>query len=345
MDDESTWNPELVQVLGWVIFSLILVCLIVMFLITYATFKGPLRGHFTNEEVKTQSEDAPPPPKDLPEFTGLQQEFLLDKDVTFEEVIEMKRVMEEDGSIDEEVFVEEDIIYNDIPVPGERSYQLSIEFVDPSEATLKAKATEDTQQIIEKAEEILVRETKLLEEVSRKLDQFVAHSKSKMSNEIEEDTKKVKEGVVVTVDLKKMANVEEELAKSKPRGKRTKNKNPLTKSLGPKMSKAKSQKLPTSTTPTSIQVTLEEEITSEGESDNLGTDLEAADEEDREEGEDYDYYDEEAGPGEERVKRSRSGSRFGRSRVRMMSFRKRSGVDKSRDSNDINANMESNNDD
>jgi len=345
VDDESTWNPELVQVLGWVIFSLILVCLIVMFLITYATFKGPLRGHFTNEEVETQSENAPLPPQELPEFTGLQQEFLLDQDVTFEEVIEMKRVMEEDGSIDEEVFVEEDIIYNDIPDPGERSYQPSIEFVDPSETTLKAKATEDTQQIIEKAEEILVRETKLLEEVSRKLDQFVAHSKSKMSNEIEEDTKKVEEGVVVTVDSNKMANVEEELAKSKPRGKRTKNKNPLTKSLGPKMSKAKSQKLPTSTTPTSIQVTLEEEITSEGESDNLGTDLEAADEEDREEGEDYDYYDEEAGPGEERVKRSRSGSRFGRSRVRMMSFRKRSGVDKSRDSNDINANMESNNDD
>jgi len=343
VDDESTWNPELVQVLGWVIFSLILVCLIVMFLITYATFKGPLRGHFTNEEVKTQSENAPPPSQELPEFTGLQQEFLLDQDVTFEEVIEMKRVMEEDGSIDEEVFVEEDIIYNDIPVPGQRSYQPSIEFVDP----LKAKAKEDTQQIIEKAEEILERETKLLEEVSRKLDQFVAHSKSKMSNEIEEDTKKVEEGVVVTVDSKKMANVKEELAKSKTRGKRTKNKNPLTKSLGPKMSKAKTQKLPTSTTPTSIQVPLEleEEITSEGELDNLGTDQEEADEEEGEEGEDYDYYDEEAGPGEERVKRSRSGSRFGRSRVRMMSFRKRSGVDKSRDSNDINTNLDSNNDD
>merc|ERR1711934_739428 len=107
------------------------------------------------------------------------------------------------------------------------------------------------QQIIEKAEEILVRETKLLEEVSKKLDQFVAHSKSIMSNELEEGTKKVEEGVAVTVDSKKMANVEE-LAKSKPRGKRTKNKNPLTKSLGlgPKMSTAKSQKQPTSTTPT-----------------------------------------------------------------------------------------------
>ena len=347
VDDESTWNPELVQVLGWVIFSLILVCLIVMFLITYATFKGPLRGHFLNGEVKTQSDNAPPPPKELPEFTGLQQEFLLDHDVTFEEVIEMKRVMEEDGSIDEEVFVEEDIIYNDIHVPGERYYQPSIEFVDPSEATLKAKATEETQQIIEKAEEILVRETKLLEEVSKKLDQFVAHSKSIMSNELEEDKKKVEEGVAVTVDSKKMANVEEELAKSKPRGKRTKNKNPLTKSLGlgPKMSKAKSQKQPTSTTPTSIQVPLEADITPDGELENLGTDQEEFNEEDREEGEDYDYYDEEAGPGEERVKRSRTGSRFGRSRVRMMSFRKRSGGDKSRDSNDINANKDSNNDD
>merc|ERR1711934_537488 len=107
----------------------------------------------------------------------------------------------------------------------------------------------------------------------------------------------------------------------------------------------KSQKLPTSTTPTSIQVPLEADITPDGELENLGTDQEEADEEDREEGEDYDYYDEEAGPGEERVKRSRTGSRFGRSRVRMMSFRKRSGGGKSRDSNDINANKDSNNDD
>ena len=348
MDDESTWNPELVQVLGWVIFSLILVCLIVMFLITYATFKGPLRGHFLNEEAKTKSENAPQPPQELPEFTGLQQEFLLDQDVTFEEVIEMKRVMEKDGSINEEVFVEEDIIYNDIPVPDERNeryHQPSIEIVDPSEATLKAKTTEETQQIIEKAEEILERETKLLEEVSKKLDQFVAHSKSMMSNEIEEDTKKVEEGDLFSVDSKNKANFEEEFAKPKPRGKRTKNKNPLTKSVGPKMSKAKSQKLPTSATPSSIHVSPEVDVTLGGELENFGRDQEEAGEEDREEGEDYDYYDEEEGPGEERVKRSRSGSRFGRSRVRMMTFRKRGGVDKTRDSNDINANMESNNDD
>ncbi len=75
-----------------------------MFLITYATFKGPIRSHFQTEEAKTQSESHPP----LPEFTGLQQEFLLNKDVTYEEVIEMKRVMEEDGNVDEEVFVEEE---------------------------------------------------------------------------------------------------------------------------------------------------------------------------------------------------------------------------------------------
>merc|ERR1712176_1429132 len=110
-----------------------------------------------------------------------------------------------------------------------------------------------------------------------------------------------------------MANVEE-LAESKPRGKRTKNKNPLTKSVGLKMSKAKSQKLPTSTTPTSIQVSPQVDVTSGGELENLGRDQEEAVEEDREEEEDYDYYDEEEGPGEERVKRSRSGSRFGRSR-------------------------------
>ena len=43
------------------------------------------------------------PSLQLPEFTGLQQDFLLDKDVTFEEVLEMKRALEEeDGFVDKE---------------------------------------------------------------------------------------------------------------------------------------------------------------------------------------------------------------------------------------------------
>ena len=338
VDDEKSWNPELVQILGWVIFSLVLVCLIVMFLITYATFKGPLRSHFVKEEAKTQPESLPPsspPSQDLPEFTGLQQEFLLDKDVTFEEVIEMKRVLEEDGNVDEEVFVEEDIFYNDVPVPAEGLYEHPIQFVDPSEATFKPKTSEESQQIILKAEEILERETKLLEEVSKKLDEFVAHSKS-LTNPIDIDRDTKKDEGVESVDSSKMDSAENELEKSKPRGKRTKNKNPLTKSIEPKMSKAKIKKLPTATTPTSIEPSLALDNELERKKDNSGTDEEEEDvEEDREEGEDYDS-DAEAGPGEERVKRgSRSGSRFGRSRVRMMSFRKRSGLDKSRDSNDM----------
>ena len=341
VDDEKSWNPELVQILGWVIFSLVLVCLIVMFLITYATFKAPLRSHFVKEEAKTQPESHPPsspPSQELPEFTGLQQDFLLDKDVTFEEVIEMKRVLQEDGTVDEEVFVEEDIIYNDVPVPAERLYEQTIQFVDPSEATFKPKTSVESQQIIEKAEEILERETKLLEEVSKKLDEFVAHSKSLTNpTDMDNDTKKDE---VESVYSSKMDSAENELEKPKPRGKRTKNKNPLTKSIGPKMSKAKIQKLPTATTPTSIEPSLTLDIELEREKDNSGTDEgEEHVEEDREEGEAYDYdteAEDEVGPGEERVKRgSRSGSRFGRSRVRMMSFRKRSGFDKSRDSNDM----------
>ena len=342
MDDEKSWNPELVQILGWVIFSLVLVCLIVMFLITYATFKAPLRSHFVKEDAKTQPESLPPssqPSQELPEFTGLQQDFLLDKDVTFEEVIEMKRVLEEDGNVDEEVFVEEDIIYNDVPVPAERLYEQTIQFVDPSEATFKPRTSEESEHIIEKAEEILERETKLLEEVSKKLDEFVAHSKS-LTNPTDMDNDTKKDEGVESVDSSKMDSAKNELEKPKPRGKRTKNKNPLTKSIGPKMSKAKIQKLPTATTPTSIEPSLTLDIELEREKDNSGTDEGEEDvEEDREEGEAYDYdsdAEDEVGPGEERVKRgSRSGSRFGRSRVRMMSFRKRSGFDKSRDSIDM----------
>ena len=336
VDDEKSWNPETVQILGWVIFSLVLVCLVVMFLITYATFKGPIRSHFQTEEAKTQSESHPPLSQELPEFTGLQQEFLLDKDVTYEEVIEMKRVMEEDGNVDEEVFVEEDIFYNDLPAPNERLYEPAIQIVDPSEATLKAKTAEDSQQIIEKAEEILDRETQLLQEVSKKLDEFVAYTKTLKTNEIDVDEKKDEEGLVSVGSQKVDEN--ESAIKSKPRGKRTKNKNPLTKSMGPKMSKAKIRKL--STTTTLIQPTLQppKDYKSEGEIDNSITNQEYADadEQEAEEAEDYDYNDEDqAERGEERVKRSRSGSRFGRSRVRMMTFRKRSGFDKSRDSNDI----------
>jgi len=334
VDDEKSWNPETVQILGWVIFSLVLVCLVVMFLITYATFKGPIRSHFQTEEAKTQSESHPPPPQELPEFTGLQQEFLLDKDVTYEEVIEMKRVMEEDGNVDEEVFVEEDIFYNDLPVPIERLSEKTKQFVDPSEAALKAKTAEESQQIIEKAELILDRETQLLQEVSKKLDEFVSYTKTLKTNEIDVDEKKDEEGLMSVGSQKIDEN--ESAIKSKPRGKRTKNKNPLTKSMGPKMSKAKIQKLSTSTT--SIQPTLQppKDFKSEGETDNSITNQEYSDEQEGEEAEDYDYSDEDqAERGEERVKRSRSGSRFGRSRVRMMTFRKRSGFDKSRDSNDI----------
>ena len=346
VDDEKSWNPEFVQILGWVIFSLVLVCLVVMFLITYATFKGPLRSHFRNEETQIQSESHPPPSQEL----QLQQEFLLDKDVTYEEVIEMQRVMEEDGSVDEEVFVEEDIFYNDLPVPMERLSKQAKQFVDPAEAMLKAKTVEESKQIIEKAEVILDRETQLLQEVSKKLDEFVAYTKT-LTNEVDVDTQKDDEGFV-SVDSQKIDENEFAIDSkpSKPRGKRTKNKNPLTKSIGPKMTKAKIQKLPLSTTSTSIQPiqpTLLKDDKLDGEPDNSTSNPEHADEQNEEEGEeeeeieeseDYDYDDEDqAELGEERVKRSRSrsGSRFGRSRVRMMTFRKHSGLDKSRDSNDL----------
>ena len=165
VDNENPWSPELVKVLGWVIFSLVLVCLIVMFLITFATFKAPLRSHFQNWKAKKLDEiDNLPSPSllQLPEFTGLQQEFLLDNDVTFEEVMEMKRVLEEDSYVDEE---------DNLPAPDEK-------LVDSFEASMKAETSEKSYQVSVNGEQTLEKETKLVQVVFKILEDFVAHSKN-----------------------------------------------------------------------------------------------------------------------------------------------------------------------
>ena len=189
VDNENPWSPELVKVLGWVIFSLFLVCLIVMFLITFATFKTSLRSNFQDGEAKKMSEidNLASTSLELPEFTGLQQDFLLDKDVTFEEVLEMKRALEEeDGYVDEEVSLEEDIIYNNLPAPVERLYKAE-KLVDSSEASLTAETSEKFQQVSVNSDQVLEKETKLVEVVFKILEDFVAHSKNLT---IEEDKKK-----------------------------------------------------------------------------------------------------------------------------------------------------------
>ena len=127
------------------------------------------------------------PSLELPEFTGLQQDFLLDKDVTFEEVLEMKRALEEeDGYVDEEVLQEEDIIYNNLPAPVERLYKAE-KLVDSSEASLTAETSEKFQQVSVNGDQVLEKETKLVEVVFKILEDFVAHSKNLT---IDEDKKK-----------------------------------------------------------------------------------------------------------------------------------------------------------
>ena len=165
MDNENPWNPELVKVLGWVILSLVLMCLIVIFLITYNTFMPPLRSHFQDREPKKLDRiDKRPSPSllQLPEFTGLQQDFLLDKDVTFEEVLKMKRALEEDGYVDEE---------DDLPTPDERLYK-DEKPVDSTENSEKSK------QVNVNGEQTLEKETKLVQVVFKILEDFVAHSKN-----------------------------------------------------------------------------------------------------------------------------------------------------------------------
>ena len=171
MDNET--SPELVKVLRWVIFSLVLVSLILMFLITYNTFMVPLRSHFQDEEAKKLNgiDKLPSPSLLLPEFTGLQQDFLLDKDVTFEEVLKMKRALEEDGYVDEE---------DDLPTPDERLYK-DEKPVDSTENSEKSK------QVNVNGEQTLEKETKLVQVVFKILEDFVAHSKNLT---IDEDKKK-----------------------------------------------------------------------------------------------------------------------------------------------------------
>ena len=169
MDNET--SPELVKVLRWVIFSLVLVSLILMFLITYNTFMVPLRSHFQDEEAKKLNgiDKLPSPSLLLPEFTGLQQDFLLDKDVTFEEVLKMKRALEEDGYVDEE---------DDLPTPDERLYK-DEKPVDSTENSEKSK------QVNVNGEQTLEKETKLVEVVFKILEDFVAHSKNFTIDDLE----------------------------------------------------------------------------------------------------------------------------------------------------------------
>ena len=303
VDEESSWNPETEQILSWVIFSLITVSLILAAFVTLVTLNGPGLAHFKTEDVKTHTDRNPEPPQELPEFEGLQRDFLLDKDITIEEVIEMKRVLE-DNFVDEEVYTE-DVYYNDVPARDER--RLHEETAD------RMTEGKESLQLIEKAEEILERETKLLEEVSKKLDEFVAHSKKMTTGQ---DEQEVNEDAVA----EEMATV---VKKSKFKGKRTKNKNPLTRSLGPKMSKLKPQL--SSTTPKSIQYRSpqfekESDVKSDDrESDNSVTSLDDDRDDERE-----DVIDDgdSVKLGEDRVKRSRYGSN--RSKIKMMRFRKQS---------------------
>ena len=153
-----------------------------MFLITFATF-APLKNHFKDGEAKKlDGIDNLPSPSllQLPEFTGLQQEFLLDKDVTFDEVMKMKRALEEDN--DEKLVDEED----DLPAPDER-LDKDEKLDDSSEASMKAETSEKSQQVSVNGEQTLEKETKLVQVVFKILEDFVAHSKNLT---IDEDRKK-----------------------------------------------------------------------------------------------------------------------------------------------------------
>merc|ERR1712126_293536 len=116
------------------------------------------------------------------------------EDVTMEEVIEYKRVLEDDFG--ESKIIETDYIYQDLYrhegvdyIMEEEEEIVLIEEDKTLEAYLaRIEDERDSKEMLEKAEKLLEEETKLLAEVSKKLKQIVSTSDSEsLTNEIDQD--------------------------------------------------------------------------------------------------------------------------------------------------------------
>ena len=180
VDEDQKWNLDTERILGGIIFCLIIVSFMMAGFITYAAFRGPkVEDDFSNGKYDSmkyalsQSTEQPPAPavKEL----VVEKDFLLKDDVSIEEVLEYKRILEDEYG-NQEVFVEEDIIYQDIYSPEARPYAVK-DVVKPVDAERASKS------ILEEAEKLLEEETRLLKDVSNRLESFVSNSRM-ISNDI-----------------------------------------------------------------------------------------------------------------------------------------------------------------
>merc|ERR1712126_472216 len=118
------------------------------------------------------------------QYPAVDKDFLLKEDVTIQEVIEYKRVLEDDFG--ESKIIETDYIYQDLYqhegvdyIMEEEEEIVLIEVDKTLQAYLERVEYErDSKEMLEKAEKLLEEETKLLAEVSKKLKQIVSTSDS-----------------------------------------------------------------------------------------------------------------------------------------------------------------------
>ena len=373
VDEDQKWNLDTERILGGIIFCLIIVSFMMAGFITYAAFRGPkVEDDFSNGKYDSmkyalsQSKEQPPAPavKEL----VVEKDFLLKDDVSIEEVLEYKRILEDEYG-NQEVFIEEDIIYQDIYSPEARPYAVK-DVVKPVETVDAERAS---KSILEEAEKLLEEETRLLKDVSNRLESFVSNSRM-LSNDINqifdddyvhennkgEDFQYVDEDhmgqnfevfpnkehfeVVDDVDevdkdtdsseveksSEEADNTRQAQASIKVKPPKTRNRNPLTKSVKvQKMSKPKKTSEKDVSMPEVGELTTDEEVR-EPEADGQEV-------EDYEKDIDLEEYENEyvdyVESGEDRVKRSR----FGRDKqkTKIMRFRKYKNDNKNDDKNDF----------
>jgi len=229
VDDSSKWNPDTEQVLGWIIFSLITVSLLMAGIITISSLRGPkteVHYNTANYDSKYGKDADIVLDEDLP---MMNKDFLLKDDVTVEEIYELKRQMGDD-QVQRDVIVKEEIIHEEVvkSKAGNDEYFKDFEkhlFEDGRAGAMdkmKIELMEKNTQLRE-AEELLEEETKLLMKVSKKLEEFVEQSKSKTELETPNNVSSFNDSGIVLPEFPKPN------PKPKRRHKKSRHQNPYLK--------------------------------------------------------------------------------------------------------------------
>jgi len=201
VDDSSKWNPDTEQVLGWIIFSLIMVSLLMAGIIIISSLHGPKTEmvHYGNSNYDTMNYEKMDIESDDEEIPMMNKDFLLKDDVTVEEIYELKRQLGED-QVERDFIVKEEIIHEEVveSKAGNDDYFKDFEkhlFEDTRAGAMdqmKMELMEKNTQLRE-AEELLEEETNLLMKVSKKLEEFVQHSKSNIETEVSKNESSITE--------------------------------------------------------------------------------------------------------------------------------------------------------